>query len=76
MTGPAEALPYAHRRERDGTWSVFDIRSGVAAAPGFLPVIRLSEADAEGVATILNRNTVGSTSHLHRYAIQGLPGKR
>lgn len=66
MIGPADAFPYSHRRERDGTWTIFDTRSGVTAAPGFLPVIRLSEVDAKEVATILNRNTVGTTSRLHR----------
>ena len=62
MTGHTDVLPYAHRLDRDGTWAVFDTRSGVTAAPGFLPVIRLSETDAKEVATILNRNTVGGTS--------------
>ena len=63
MSGLRDELPYGHRREPDGTWTVFDTHSGVTAAPGFLPVIRLSEMDARGVATILNRNTIGTASH-------------
>ncbi|MDR6759716.1 hypothetical protein J2Y48_005034 [Mycoplana sp. BE70] len=76
MIGAVDAFPYAHRPDQDGTWTVFDTRSGVTAARGFLPVMGLSETDAEGVAAILNRNTVGPASRLHRYAIQALPGKR
>lgn len=69
QTAPAHVLPYEHRRAPDGTWSVIDMRSGYTAAPGFLPVIRLSSTDAKEVATILNRDTVRTTLRLHRYAI-------
>lgn len=68
-------MPYGHRRETNGTWTVFDTHSGRPAGPGFVPATNLSEVDAKDVASVLNRNTVGSPARLHRYAIQGLPGR-
>ena len=69
-----EAVPYAHRREPNGTWTVFDTQSGNAAKLGNQSSVNLTEVDACELAAIFNRNTIGSASRLHRYAIQGLPG--
>lgn len=67
-------LPYAHRREMNGSWSVFETQSSKVAMPRFQPLSNLSKIDAQEMAALLNRSTVGVPSRLHRYAIQGLPG--
>lgn len=75
MSGPAELLPYGYRLEVNDTWTVFDTHSGRVAELGFYRATNLSEFDAAELTAIFNRNTVGTASRLHRYAIQGLPLK-
>lgn len=75
MTGSVYALPYGHRCELNGTWSVFYTRSGETASSWGIPKSNLTELKAKEVAAILNRYEAPSLSCLHRYAIQGLPGR-
>lgn len=67
-------MPYAHRREMNGSWAVFETQSRSVAKPRFIPLLNLTEIDAEEVASVLNREAIGIPARLHRYAIQGLPG--
>lgn len=76
MTGSEYALPYGHRRDLNGTWSVIYTRTGETASSWGLAKSNLTEFKAKEVAEILNRNEASSLSCLHRYAIQGLPGRR
>lgn len=64
---------FESRQETDGTWSVFDLRSGMPATQSLLPVCDLSEVRAKDLASAMNRVPLVSPSRLHRYAIQGLP---
>ncbi|HVK91837.1 MAG TPA: hypothetical protein VM468_10625 [Mycoplana sp.] len=69
----AHTMPYDHRVERNGTWTVFDTHSGKPAEMGRWQVTNLTEIDAVELTAVFNRNTVGFQTRLHRYAIQGLP---
>lgn len=64
---------YESRQESNGTWSVFDLRSGMPATQSLLPVCDLTELKANDIAMAMNRAPSVSPSRLHRYAIQGLP---
>lgn len=75
MTAVARPTPYGHRLESNGTWTVFDTGSGRAEGQRSPAAVKPSGLDATNPASTLSMDTAVSPSRLHRYAIQGLPGK-
>lgn len=55
-------MPYAHRREVNGSWAVVDTHSSSVAKPRFIPLLNLSKIDAEEMACVLNREATGTRS--------------
>ena len=75
MTAVARPTPHGRQLQSNGTGAVIDTGS-VRADQHLRPVVNLFEPGAGNPASTLKKDTaVVSPSRLHRYAIQGLPGK-
>ncbi|MCV3736096.1 hypothetical protein OCK02_07755 [Rhizobium sp. TRM96647] len=75
MTAVARPTPHGQRREPDGPWTVFDTGPDRAERQRSPVALKSPGPDAGNPAPALSRDTAASPSRLHRYAIQGLPGK-